>query len=124
MPNKELKKGQNKLICGVCAGIGEYFSMPAWVVRVIWVAAAVFTLTIPVVLIYVVMALGMPDYLGRGGFIKKGRGMIYLAALLVAVGLFIILRTLVPQITNELVFAVFLIALGGYLIFRYVRKER
>lgn len=34
---KKLTRSSNKMICGVCAGIGEYLDLDATVVRLLWV---------------------------------------------------------------------------------------
>lgn len=34
---KKLTKSYNKMICGVCAGIGEYLGVDPTVVRILWV---------------------------------------------------------------------------------------
>ena len=34
---KKLTKSSNRMICGVCAGIGEYLGIDATVVRLLWV---------------------------------------------------------------------------------------
>lgn len=34
---KKLTKSRNKMICGVCAGIGEYLGIDATVVRLLWI---------------------------------------------------------------------------------------
>lgn len=34
---KKLTKSTNKMLCGVCAGIGEYLGIDATVVRLLWV---------------------------------------------------------------------------------------
>ncbi len=34
---KKLTKSADKMICGVCAGIGEYLGIDATVVRLLWV---------------------------------------------------------------------------------------
>ena len=34
---KKLTKSNNKMICGVCAGIGEYLGIDPTVVRLLWV---------------------------------------------------------------------------------------
>ena len=38
---KKLTKSTNKMICGVCAGIGEYLGIDATVVRLLWVLLSV-----------------------------------------------------------------------------------
>lgn len=37
MGNKRLTKSRNKVLCGVCAGIAEYFNVDPVLIRVIWV---------------------------------------------------------------------------------------
>ena len=34
---KKLTRSSNRMICGVCAGIGEYLGIDATVVRLLWV---------------------------------------------------------------------------------------
>ena len=34
---KLLKSAVNRMICGVCGGIGEYFNVDPTVIRLIWV---------------------------------------------------------------------------------------
>ena len=38
---KKLTKSSDKMICGVCAGIGEYLGIDATVVRLLWVLFSV-----------------------------------------------------------------------------------
>ena len=38
---KKLTKSSNRMICGVCAGIGEYLGIDATVVRLLWVLLSV-----------------------------------------------------------------------------------
>lgn len=38
MQEKRLTKSRtNKMICGVCGGVGEYFNMDPTIIRLIWV---------------------------------------------------------------------------------------
>ena len=42
-PARRLSKSRtNKMVCGVCAGIAEYFNWDPTIVRLIWVAASLF----------------------------------------------------------------------------------
>lgn len=59
MNGKRLYKSNNKKICGVCAGIAEYFDIDPTIVRLIWAA-----LTLAGgsgIIIYIVAALVMDD---------------------------------------------------------------
>lgn len=36
-PKKLMKSDDNRVLCGVCGGIGEYFNIDPVVIRLIWV---------------------------------------------------------------------------------------
>ncbi len=36
-PKKLLRSNENKMICGVCGGISEYFNMDPTLIRLLWV---------------------------------------------------------------------------------------
>ena len=57
---KELKKSNsNRVICGVCGGVGEYFSVDPTLIRLLWVAFC--ALGGSGVLAYLVAAVIMPE---------------------------------------------------------------
>ncbi len=59
MPTKKLYKSRNKMVCGVCAGIAEFFNIDPTIIRVIWaVLAFCFGSGI---LAYIICALIIPD---------------------------------------------------------------
>lgn len=58
---KLYKKTSEKKICGVCAGLAEYLNIDVTVVRVLFVLLSLFTTGFPGLLVYVIMALVMPD---------------------------------------------------------------
>ena len=53
------KSRNNKMICGVCAGIADYFNIDPSIVRVLWALLAVFAGT--GILAYFICALVMPE---------------------------------------------------------------
>ena len=55
---KKLKKSNNKVICGVCGGIADYFGIDATIVRILVVILSCFWGS--GLLIYIVTALIMP----------------------------------------------------------------
>lgn len=55
---KKLYKSNNRMICGVCAGIAEYLGIDPTVVRLLWAA---FGLTGTGILLYIIAALVMPE---------------------------------------------------------------
>lgn len=60
MNNKKLYKStENRVLCGVCGGFGEYFNLDPVVVRIILVILSV--LGFSGVLVYIIAALVMPE---------------------------------------------------------------
>ena len=57
---KKLYKSNNRMLCGVCAGIAEYFGIDPTIVRLVWAALA---LSGTGILLYIVAALVMPENL-------------------------------------------------------------
>ena len=55
---KKLYKSNNRMICGVCAGLAEYLGIDPTVVRLIWAALG---LTDTGILLYIIAALVMPE---------------------------------------------------------------
>ncbi len=55
---KKLYKSNNRMICGVCAGLAEYLGIDPTVVRLIWAALG---LTGTGILLYIIAALVMPE---------------------------------------------------------------
>lgn len=59
MSDKRLHKSSNKMLCGVCGGIAEYFNMDPTIVRIIWaILTAAAGLSI---IVYIIAALIMPN---------------------------------------------------------------
>ncbi len=58
---KHLRKSAvNKMICGVCGGIGEYFNMDPTVIRLIWVILTICGVGSGL-LVYIIAAIIMPE---------------------------------------------------------------
>ena len=55
---KKLYKSNNRMICGVCAGLAEYLGIDSTVVRLLWAALG---LTGTGILLYIIAALVMPE---------------------------------------------------------------
>lgn len=50
----------DKVIAGVCSGLAKHFEMDATLMRLIWVLLAVVTAAVPVLLVYIILAMVMP----------------------------------------------------------------
>lgn len=55
---KKLYKSNNRMLCGVCAGVAEYLGIDPTIVRLVWAALA---LTGSGILLYIIAALVMPE---------------------------------------------------------------
>ena len=55
---KKLYKSNNRMICGVCAGLAEYLGIDPTVVRLSWAALG---LTGTGIVLYIIAALVMPE---------------------------------------------------------------
>ena len=56
-----LYKSSQKMLCGVCGGIAEYFNMDPTIVRLIWVVLTLVSFGAGGVIAYIVCALVIPD---------------------------------------------------------------
>lgn len=56
-PKKLYRSNTDKMLCGVCAGIGEYLNIDPTVIRLLWV---IFGLTGFGILAYIAAAIIMP----------------------------------------------------------------
>ena len=61
MEKKLYRSMTNRMISGVCGGIGDYFNIDPTIVRLIAVALCVFTAVAPCVIAYIVATIVMPE---------------------------------------------------------------
>jgi len=60
--NKKLTRSNtNKMLCGVCGGIAEYFDVDPTLVRVAYAILSVFSFGLLGVVLYVVLAIIIPQ---------------------------------------------------------------
>ena len=58
-PKRLTKSSTNRMICGVCAGIGNYLNIDATVVRLLWIIFSV--VGGARILAYIIAAIIMPE---------------------------------------------------------------
>lgn len=58
---KKLYLGRNKKICGVCAGIGNYFNIDPTLIRIAFVFICGFTAVLPLIVVYFLLAVVFPQ---------------------------------------------------------------
>lgn len=62
MTNKRLyKSSTDKKLCGVCAGIANFFNIDPTIIRVLYAVAAIFTTGFPFTLLYIILAFILPE---------------------------------------------------------------
>lgn len=57
MDKKLYRSNQDKMLCGVCGGLGEYFNIDPTIVRLIW---AIFVCTSAGIIAYIIAAIIVP----------------------------------------------------------------
>lgn len=57
---KKIYRSNDKVLCGVCGGISDYFDLDASIVRVGWVLISCFTALIPGIIAYIICAAILP----------------------------------------------------------------
>lgn len=58
--SKKLYKSNDKMLDGVCAGIADYFGIDPTIVRVIYAIIALCSAVMPMVILYIALAIIMP----------------------------------------------------------------
>lgn len=106
--NKKLKRSSSdKVLAGVCGGIGEYFNVDPVIVRILWVLVA-FMPGGPGLIAYIVCALIIPEDNGviyqdtssnssNSSSNNSSNTPIFIGIALVVVGAYMLARLLLPQ---------------------------
>lgn len=61
MKKKLYRSSTNKKLCGVCAGVANYFNLDPTIVRVIYALLALFTTGFPFIILYIILAFIMDE---------------------------------------------------------------
>jgi phage shock protein C len=130
---KKLYKSENdKVLAGVCGGIGEYFAVDSVIIRLLWV---VFTLMGGAGLIaYIIAAIIMPSNPSRNDVAdsytrteetgtgerrnRSGNSSLVLGVILVVFGAFVLVKDFIPWIPKDVFLAALLIGLGIFFMVR------
>ncbi|MCF6466691.1 PspC domain-containing protein [Clostridium sp. Cult2] len=100
--NKKLKRSStDKILAGVCGGIGEYFNVDPVIVRILWVLIS-FMPGGPGLLAYVVCALIIPEdngviYQDTDSNPSTKNTPIFIGIALIIVGGYLLARLILPQ---------------------------
>jgi phage shock protein C len=61
MPNAPLKRSNNRVIAGVCAGLAEWLGWKVDHVRIAYVIVSILSVAFPGIIVYLLLWLLMPD---------------------------------------------------------------
>jgi phage shock protein C len=67
---KKLYKSKEKILSGVVGGIGEYFDIDATVARVVYIILMIFSGVLPLLVIYVLLTLIVPEHPHNTAIVK------------------------------------------------------
>jgi phage shock protein C len=118
-----LRSRTNRVLAGVCGGIAEYYGSDVTAVRLLTVLIAVFTGFVPLLFIYLVVAIVVADHADGAPVVSsttgapsqaRGAGLVF-GVLLIAVGV-LALANEVFLVDWDVLWPVLLIVLGGGLL--------
>ena len=118
----------NRVLAGVCGGIAEYYGSDPTAVRLLTLVVGLFTGIFPMIVLYLVAAIVIPDGDGSPGdvhgvHVGSGQAAMVLGVLLVLVGIGG-LATLWINVEWEAVWPLILIGLGAALVVATTRARR
>ena len=125
MPRKRLYRSErDKILLGVCGGLGEYFGVDPIIFRILFIVATVFEPRF--IIVYILLAIVMPRErrveVKEGvevaiGEISNEKARAILAYALIAIGLILLLKDLISLAFYQIV-GIVLIALGILVVLR------
>ena len=120
----------DRVLAGVCGGIAETYGADPTAVRLLAAIIAIFTGIVPMVVLYLVAAVIVPESpggtasaepVGRAR-IERGQAALFLGIVLIIAGI-AALANQVLRIDWELMWPAALIAFGGVVVLLAIRKE-
>jgi len=126
-PRRLHRSRTNRVFAGVCGGIAEYYGSDPTAVRLAAVIIGLFTGVFPMVLVYIIAAIVVPDgdgasVAGQRAEVAPGQTAIVLGTLLVLIGIAGIANVWL-QLDWERIWPLALIGLGGVLVVATLRPR-
>ena len=118
----------NRVLAGVCGGIAEYYGSDATAVRLLTLVLGLFTGIFPMLVLYLVAAIVIPDHEGApsatdGAPVASGHVALLVGVFLVLVGI-AGLATIWIHVQWEAMWPLILIGLGAALVVTATRPRR
>jgi phage shock protein PspC (stress-responsive transcriptional regulator) len=133
--DKKLKRSStNKVIAGVCGGVGEYFNIDPVVVRIVWILLS-FMPGAPGLLAYLICALIIPEDDGfiyqdenNGSRTNTSNTPLFIGLAFIIVGGFMLSKIIWPQFAFKFMnfskyWPILLIIFGIYIIINQSKKR-
>jgi len=131
-PRRLYRSSTNRVFSGVCGGIAEYFGGDATMVRLAAVIVGLLTAVIPMIIVYVVIAIVVPERgpgelpapsapVGYARPVSSGNGALILGMIFIAIGAAGFARE-VLQVDWDLIWPFALIGIGAALILLTFRR--
>jgi phage shock protein C len=126
-PRRLHRSRTNRVLAGVCGGIAEYYGSDPTAVRLAAVIIGLFTGIFPMVLVYIIAAIVVPDgdgaaATGQRAEIAPGQTAMVLGALLVLIGIAGVANVWF-QLDWERIWPLALIGLGAVLVVATLRPR-
>jgi phage shock protein C len=120
----------DRMLAGVCGGIAETYGADPTAVRLLAAIIAIFTGIVPMVVLYLIAAVIVPESSDGGSStepvvrarIQPGQAALFLGIVLIVAGI-AALANEVFQVDWELMWPAALIAFGGVVVLLAIRKE-
>jgi phage shock protein PspC (stress-responsive transcriptional regulator) len=118
----------SRVLAGVCGGIAEYYGSDATAVRLLTLVLGLFTGIFPMIVLYLVAAIVIPDHEGAPGDpalapVTSGQLALFFGAFLVVVGI-AGFATVWIHVEWEAMWPLVLIGLGAALVVTATRPRR
>ena len=125
-PRRLYRSRTDRVLAGICGGLAEHFGSDPAIVRLGVVILAILTGIVPLLVLYVVAAIVIPEgtagaAVERPARVSNGGAALLFGLFLIVVGLAAFAREFL-QVNWELVWPLALIALGGALLVWAVRR--
>jgi len=126
-PRRLHRSRRNRVLAGVCGGIAEYYGSDPTAVRLAAVIIGLFTGVVPLVLVYIIAAIVVPDgdgvsVAGERAEVAPGQTAIVLGALLVLIGIAGFANVWL-QVDWERIWPLALIGLGAVMVVATLRPQ-
>lgn len=61
MEKRLCRSKKERMICGVCGGVAEYFNVDPTIVRLLWAALTIFSAFFPGIILYLICCVVIPE---------------------------------------------------------------